>query len=87
LSATPDQLGALTDDLSRTETDDASGLRDEITKKFGVTPRAFGAPAWFGIDQFHPVIGERFELALQVTDLETDMMDAGAMLCQKTTNW
>ena len=29
MSATPDQLGALTDDLSRTETDDASGVADD----------------------------------------------------------
>lgn len=30
-------------DVITIETDDASGLRDEITKKFGVTPQAFGA--------------------------------------------
>ncbi len=29
-------------DVITIETDDASGLRDEITKKFGVTPQAFG---------------------------------------------
>lgn len=30
-------------DVITIETDDASGLRDEITKRFGVTPQAFGA--------------------------------------------
>ncbi|MCM2304651.1 MAG: ABC transporter ATP-binding protein [Elusimicrobia bacterium] len=30
-------------DVITIETDDASGLRDEITRKFGVTPQAFGA--------------------------------------------
>ena len=29
-------------DVITIETDDASGLRDEITKRFGVTPQAFG---------------------------------------------
>jgi len=30
-------------DVITIETDDASGLRDEITKRFGVTPQAFGS--------------------------------------------
>lgn len=41
---TPSALKAeIGGDVITIETDDASGLRDEITKKFGVTPQAFGA--------------------------------------------
>ncbi len=41
---TPEALKAeIGGDVITIETEDASGLRDEITKKFGVTPQAFGA--------------------------------------------
>ncbi len=40
---TPSALKAeIGGDVITIETDDASGLRDEITKRFGVTPQAFG---------------------------------------------
>lgn len=42
-SGTPAALKAeIGGDVITIETDDASGLRDEITKRFGVTPQAFG---------------------------------------------
>jgi ABC-2 type transport system ATP-binding protein len=41
---TPSALKAeIGGDVITIETDDASGLRDEITKRFGVTPQAFGS--------------------------------------------
>ena len=42
-AGTPAELkGEIGGDVITIETDDASGLRDEITKRFGVTPQAFG---------------------------------------------
>ena len=48
-------------DVITIETDDASGLRDEITKRFGVTPQAFGATLRLERDSGHAFIPQLVE--------------------------